>query len=57
LEDDALGGYSREASTEALRAITPAIGKCEKAQLKLLAGTPQSTLAMGWVKACGLRRK
>ncbi len=43
--------FSKEDLTEALRAITSLISKCEKAQEKLTQGTPQWTLLKNRIKA------
>lgn len=36
--------YTKEELTEAIRALDSTLSKCEKAQEKLRAGTPQHTL-------------
>ncbi len=46
-----MDSFSKEDLTEALRAITSLISKCEKAQAKLTQGTPQCTLLKNRIKA------
>ena len=43
--------YTKEELSEALRAITSTIGKCEKALPKLKEGSPQKTLLTRRIKA------
>jgi hypothetical protein len=43
--------YTKDELSEALRAITSLINKCEKVQLKLREGTPQYTLTKNRLKA------
>ncbi len=46
--------FTKEELSEALRAITSTIGKCEKVQPKLKPGTSQHTLLVRRIKALNI---